>query len=271
MISVYSRATAAIVLGACSTLPAAAQTSPTGTYLIQRVFKAGDIDRYKMKMDITIKSPQAGGADQVIKMNMLMKETVKSVSDAGLVTVIDEYPKAEVGFNGQTMDIAEQVPKITITKDASGHITAKADGSNENANKQFEQIAKSMFVQQANSMPKKPVKVGDSWTPDTTAASETVGQKITATLKLDALEMIGQIKVLKLVGITDTSATAAGTPETKVHGESTTYLDAKTFKLVKLTMKGSGIAAGNNMQTAMTVEPATADDEKGAAPQSGPK
>lgn len=262
----HFRTAAVFIISGCSIVPVTAQTSPTDTYLIKRVFKAGDIDRYKMKMDITIKSPEAGGKDQIIKMNMLMKETVKSVSDAGLVTVIDEYPKAEVGFNGQTMDIAEQVPKITITKDASGHITAKADGSNENANKQFEQIAKSMFVQQANSMPKKPVKVGDSWTPDTTAVSETVGQKITATLKLDAMEMIGQVKVLKLVSITDTSATAAGTPETKVHSESTTYLDANTFKLVKMIMKGSGIAAGNNMQTAMTVEPATAEDEKGSAP-----
>jgi len=272
MISICYRVAAAIVLGGYTLLPTAAQTTQTtstDTYTILRIFKASDIERYKMKMDITIKSAQAGGADQVVKMNMLLKETIKSVSDSGAITVIDEYPKAEVGFNGQSMDITEQMPKITLTRDAGGHVTVKSDGGNEQANKQFEQISKSMFMQQANSMPKKPIKVGDSWTPDFASLSEAAGQKITTTLKLDAVEMVGKLKALKLVGVTDTTAT--GATDIKMHSETTTYLDANSFKLIKMTMKGSGVAAGNNMQSTMTIEPATAEDEKSTAAQAGPK
>jgi hypothetical protein len=236
------------------------------TYSIQRVFKAGDVDLYKMK--ITQKA-SLGGQDVDIKMNLEMKETTKSVGDSGQVTVTEEYTKANANIGGQDMDLAQMMPKITLKKDKAGQVEVSTEGGQEPAVGQISSMAKKMMQSQAAQLPTKPVKIGDTWTNDVTGLSEEADAKTKMTMTLEGIETINGIKTLKLKSVSDT--TGGTQSSTKMHAESTMYLDAISGKPVKLTSKADGTVSGSKFSSEMVLERGGPEEAKTARKDSAPK
>src|SRR5579862_7235458 len=91
---------AAVTLPVLAQAPAADVAKADQTYSVQRTYKAGDVDKYRLKVNTKMSGTQTGGADLDIRLNMLMKETTKSVAADGLITVVYEYLKSDAEFNG---------------------------------------------------------------------------------------------------------------------------------------------------------------------------
>ncbi len=262
-----SVALACVALGSHAQQTAA--PTPDKTYTIQRQFKAGDVDYYKMKMTQKINGAISGGQDLEIKLNLVMKETTKAVGDNGQVTVVDEYTKAAASIGGQDQDLLPMMPKLTIKKDQAGQIDVTAEGEQDLVVQQISTLAKTMMQSQAAVIPKNAVKVGDSWTaviPGPTADANTATK---IRIKLDGVEMLGSVSTLRLKTSTDTS----GGPQsdTQMHGEATMYLDVASGKLVKMTTKADGTAKGAKISTELNLEKGEPEDAKPVKKDGAPK
>ena len=260
------------LMGATVAVQVQAQTSTSPqadqTYTLQRTFNAGDVDKYRVKLSYKMSGPQTLGEDQDRRISYLLKETTKSVSADGLVTLLDEYLNAEAQANGKPVD-ATNLPQVTLTRDKTGHMEVSADGGNEVTNPQMSSLAKQLLQAQLGALPTKPVKIGDVWAPDMSALEAETGTKITVSVKLIAVETVGGVKALKLKAVTDTSGGAVA--DTKMHGESTIEVDAKSGKPVKISSKSSGTAGGNKVSAELSLDLAGPGDEKTAPKEGAPK
>jgi len=245
--------------------------SPDQTYSLKRVYKAGDVDFYRIKVDQTVNGAVTNNQDYVVKMDITMKETTKSVGSEGQVTAIDEYTRADATIGGQDMDLKamDLMPKLTVSKDKEGKISVTADGGKEPLVQQISTMAKAMMQSQSASLPTKPVKVGDSWTAEIagTTAEDDTSTKLT--IKLDGIEVIDGVKALRLKTITD----SVGGPQadTKIHGEGTMYVDAVNGKTLRMTSKASGTAKGSKITSEVVFEKTKAEIDKPAKKGTGPK
>lgn len=266
---------APVVLTLGVVVPASGQTSPTAqpdqTYTLQRIYKQGDIDKYRLTVSTKMSGAQTGGPDFDIHMTMVLKETTVSVASDGLVTITDEYPKADGEFNGTPLDMTQMMPKVTLKRDKKGNVEVTTDGPNEQINTQISGMAKQLMQSSSATLPTKPVKIGDSWTVDSSAVSTAVdaGAKSTTTVKLASIEMVNGTKTLKLDIVTDSEG--GKDPNAKMHVEGSVYIDAKSGKPIKMTSKGSGVAAGNKISVDMKMEQGGVEETKAPVKDTGPK
>jgi hypothetical protein len=263
---------AVLACAVVSVLSSAQQTAVPNadqTYTLQRVFKAGDVDRYRITVNQKANGPQSDNKDYQIKMVLVIKETTKTVGDSGEVTAVEEYTKADGTFGGQDMDMMQMMPKLTVTKDKAGKIDVTAEGGQEPLVQKMSDMAKSMMQSQAAMIPAKPVKVGDTWNvelPGVTPGEDTMTK---FTVKLDGIEVVDGAKTLRLKTITDT--TGGPQSDTKMHGEGTMYVDAASGKLIKMASKVDGTAKGSKINSEVTFEKAGPEDLKPKKKAAAPK
>ena len=244
--------------------PAAAQTPKPAddtTYTLKRTYKAGDVDRYKLDYHMSLNIPQLGGDTEII-MQMVMKETTKEVKTDGTVVTEDLYEQGTVNLGGMEVDLTAQLPKLTITR-SKMKLDVKAEGGNEMLTDQMVEMVKAMYQQQDAVYPTKPVKIGDSWkvemntpTPD----GKTV--KTTGNATLVDTEMLNGQKTLKIKYVIEA---AEGQSDTKMHGETTSNVDIKSGKQLKVVSKTDGEAMGSKVSAKMTMTLMTGDDKKSGA------
>lgn len=247
------------------------QTDPSKadtTYSVQRVYKAGDVDRYKISLRLVSNGPQTDGKDFVMSVNMLMKETIKAITPEGTVTTVDEFEQANSDINNQHFDMTTLMPKVTQSRDKAGHTDVKTEGGNPQVTPQGVKMAQTTSGFQAVFLPAKPVKVGDTWTADGSSLAADPTAKAIFTVKLESVETLNGVTILHLKAVAD--ITGGKIPDAKMRDEVTLLVDAKTGKSIKMLSKTDGTAGGGKITAEMTINSAEASDKPETTPKTDP-
>jgi hypothetical protein len=246
--------------------PILAQDTPdTTTYTItKRLYKAKDLDRYKIAVTTSMDNPMGGQLE--IKVSMLIKETVQEVKEDGSLTLIHEFEQAAANIMGMDQDITSFMPKVTQTRDKNGKIDVKVEGGNEQAAGQVAEMIKGMARAQTAFYPDKPVKIGDSYK---VSYKGSIGPGQEADIKGDAkvvaVETISGIKTLK-IKITSTSASSDANGAAASKSEGTCNLDIKTGKIVRMASKIDGTANGGKTSTEINYRLVLPEEKEVKAP-----
>ena len=227
--------------------PAATQADADKTYTLRRVYKKGDVTRHNMKMTMIMHNPQ-GGDDINIVMDFAIKELVSRADADGSNSVTTEYEKAAVSVLGTEQDLLSSMPKVTVSHDKDGKATTKLEGGSPQSSQAFVGMG-DMVKMGENAYPKKPVKIGETWEVETKAPGQNGAEETTvkASVKLVSIDLLDGVKVFRLETKTDAEGAAT------MHSTATTLIEVETGKLVKVTLKGDGEAAGQPMKMDMTM------------------
>lgn len=214
-----------------------AQQSPAAdtTYSLQRIYKAGDTDRYQMAANLAVDGPQS------MKGSMLVvyKETIKSVKPDGTAVVVNTFEKGMATRDEQKQDLTSELTggTVTSTRDKLGRVSdTKAEGfkgrlaeNNIGGQQMFTRVLPALYSP-------KPVKAGDTWKVDIDLDNEMFpGMRAVGNSTLVGSEKVGDIQTLKVKTLADATKEAI-----KLHLEAITNLDAETGKIVRLTVTSNG-------------------------------
>ncbi len=250
-----------LFVGTVGTNAAHAQEKPTElvqqaepdskTYLIKRVYKKGEVNRYKYSMNMTMTPPGSTDAIQIV-MKMTAKVTVKSADADGSYSVIQQFESMVMNMLGMDRDMTSSLPVTTTTRDKDGKITTKSEGGDPQAVQQFASM-RSYTELAEKAIPKKPVKIGEEWeihsklpAPDGSGEVEVV-----STSKLVGKEILDGVKALKISTKVKTSGIADSTQESVI------FIEEATGKPLKMTMDSDIEAHGVPMKMKMTMKIAT--------------
>lgn len=255
----------AAMLGGTSPARAGRQEAKDDTaYAIKRVYKVGDADRYKIALKMNM---DVGATPVELTETMVMRETTKEATDDGAHTVVVDFLSASVTANGMDMDVAAMMPKITMATSKDGKTDVKADGGNEQMMAQMGDQLKQFTNSATVFMPKKAVKVGESWEVDVADFAPQV-KNIKGKATLVSIETIKGLKVGKIRSVMDMS----GDMGMAMHTQGTTYFVLATGKALSFTAQSDGDVAGGKMHMDMTMKMLDGDgktDEKAPAKTDG--
>lgn len=247
-----------LFIGTVATNSVHAQDKPTAvvqqadadskTYLIKRIYKEGEVNRYKYSLNMTMTPPGSTEAIQIV-MKMTAKETVKSADADGSYSVTQQFESMVMNMLGMDRDMTSSLPVTTTTRDKDGKITTKSEGGDPQAAQQLATMGDFSEISE-KSIPKKPVKIGEEWVihfkhplPNNSGDLE-----VTSTSKLVGVEILEGVKALKL----STKATFSGAADSTL--EIIMFLEEKTGKPLKYIMDSDLEAQGIPMKMKMTMK-----------------
>lgn len=146
------------------TTPAVAfLTTPTASpavrrddaYALKTVYKAGDVEKYKIVLKISADTPMG---PQSGTLRTEITETVNKVADDGVVTLALSFTTVEIEFSGQKQNLPLG-STVVNTYDKNGKFlkqeqkdTAQGPGA---------QIAQLLSLTRLSTLPEKPLKIGE--------------------------------------------------------------------------------------------------------------
>ena len=218
------------------------------TYLLKRVFKKGEINRYKFSMNMTMTPPGSTDAIQIV-MKATSKETVKSAEADGAYSVTTQFESMVMNIQGMERDMTSSLPITTKKRDKDGKITTKSEGGDPQSAQQFASMgAYSELAEKA--FPSKAVKIGEEWethsklpSPDGSGEVEVI-----STSKLVGKEILDGVKALKISTKVKTSGIADSTQESVI------FIEEVTGKPLKMTLDSDIEAQGIPMKIKMTMK-----------------
>ena len=228
-------------------------------YTIKRVYKAGDVDRYRIGVKIIMES-----AENPLHMveTMVMKETIKEASEDGAAVVASEFEHATMNLNGMEMEISAMMPKIIMLRDKDGKTEVKTEGGNADAMGDMKDQIKEMTNFSAVYLPPKQTKVGDSWEVNATGLGPPDAHaKGKGTLV--SVETVKGMKVGKIKVITE----RVDEMNNQVHGDTLILIDMATGKTLDLISKLAGDSPEGKISMEMTqrmIDPNAKEDGSGA-------
>ncbi len=219
------------------------------SFLLKRVYKAGEVDRYLMEMTSQMPSPQGGNSNMQMKTHMVMSSNTKSVDQNGDATIEISFSDFTVSVNGNEMNPpAGMLPVVTVKVNPYGHVLSqKIEGGNPMMQSQQFQNNQSM------EFPHHAIKIGDSWKINYT--DPTKKTTVVGTITLVGQDEQQGINTLKLKTIADVTTEAMSQP-IKMHIDGTAYVDPSNGKLIKAVndMTGMpGMPSGARMVMTMTL------------------
>jgi len=223
------------------------------TYSIKRVYKAGQTDRYRISLKMNMDLP---GTPLDIVETMFMKETTREAKDDGSATVAFDFESVAVTANGMDMDMTAMMPKIITTLDKNGKTDVKLEGGSQEVTAQMGDQVKQFTNAAAALVPKKPVKVGDSWDLDA-ANFGAPGQNVKGKATLVSVDTVKGVKIGRIKSVINIT----GAMDLAMHSESITLVDFTTGKALSLTSKSDGDIAGGKMSMEMTMKMLGPDDK----------
>lgn len=227
-------------------------------YTIKRVYKAGQADRYKITMKMNMDIP---GTPLDLVETMFMKETTREAKADGSSIVAFDFESVQVTANGMDMDMTAMMPRIITTLDKNGKSEVKIEGGSEEVTSHMGDQVKQMTNSAAALVPKKPVKVGDTW--DLNADDfGAPGQNVKGKATFVSVETVKGVKVGKIKSVIEIT----GAMDLKMHAESTTLIDLATGKALSLTTKTEGDIASGKMSMEMSMKVLGADDKETGKP-----
>lgn len=218
----------------------------TTAYTIKRVYKAGEVDRYKLTMKMTGDGLE-GPLD--ITSTLITKETTKEADDDGSYTVLFEIEKMTNTAEGMDMDVTDMLPKITMKRDKNGKKSVKTEGGAEDFTAGQDEEIKQFTEFSAAFLPGKPVKIGQSWEVDASAfgdAKKTKKGKAT----LVSVETVKGVKLGKIRSEGD----EIDEENRKMHSDIVLLIDMATGKTVSFTATGEGDALEGKVRMVMTMK-----------------
>ena len=186
------------------------------TYLLKRIYKKGEVNRYKYSMNMTMTPPGSTDAIQ-IAMKMTAKESVKSVEADGSYSITTQFESMVMNVLGMERDLTSSLPITTKTRDKDGKITTKSEGGDPQAAQHFASMGGySELAEKA--FPSKAVKIGEEWeTHSKLPAPDGSGEvEVVSTSKLVGVEILDGVKALKISTKVKTSGLADSIQESVI-------------------------------------------------------
>lgn len=223
---------AALTLAPVSAL-ARQDAAATEEFTLQRVFKKGDIDRYRLALSARINNEQTGNMEVEVVFALRMKETTKEVKEDGSGVLYREFEQgyARIG-EAFEQDLTASLPKVTQTIDKTGRVVAtKTEGGAgdfASGGPQAFSLAQTAFY------PPKPVKVGDKWKidqGDVKAKEAERRVRFVGEATVVGKETVKGIETLKIKSVAEITPDKASD---KMTLDGTSNMDPKTGKIVKI-------------------------------------
>jgi hypothetical protein len=184
--------------------------------LIKRVYKEGDVAKYRIKAELEIAGTNA-------TFTGLTVEKVLKVNADGTYEVESSQSEAKAVFGGQEMDIPDQGASVTVYKPTGDVVELR--GPNVNADGYRMSNLNNFFP------PAGEVKVGDTWTKEIKGDTKTGATDATAKFKYVADEKVGARDTIKI------EANFAEKAAEGAKSDYTIWLDKTDFSMVKTTGK----------------------------------
>lgn len=222
-------------LGMGDTLPlSSVHAAPQGQkeatpYTLQRVYKEGEIDRYKIEFKIGLESA-ANPMEAVL--NLLDKETTKTATPDGVSKVVAEFESATMQAEGMEEDLTAHLPKVTTTRLKNGKTETKTEGGDPNPDDDMGEMILVFLRWNTLFLPPKPVKIGESWEVNA-APFGTKDGKALGKATLVSVEPIQGIEVAKIKAVAD----MVDEQKQKVHITSVLLVERATGKVLDLLYK----------------------------------
>jgi hypothetical protein len=254
-------------------MPAATQTADKaektdGKETIKRTFKLGTIEYYHLRIGTKMSGPQTGNENVETTLDLTYRETVKSVSEAGQVTLLQEFVKATGTSEGSTQDLLEQLPKLVVKRDTSGRVDMIADGGTSAYGPVIMNTMKQIMHGQAALYPKGAVKTGDSWHPASLLLITDSGSVVKETIKLEGIDTTKD-KAYKLKVSAEVSS---GPPQdSKMKSEASATVSSADGKVLKLSSEADGNALGGTLHMVVLLENVPEPAPTPAKPAEAPK
>jgi predicted RNA-binding protein with TRAM domain len=232
---------------------ASRSAAPEDTVTVnKRVFKVGEVSRYKLDVKATIDGKEAA------TVSLKFKVTTKSAKPNGEFTIVNQIESATSVSDGKEQDISAFMPTVTVSRDKSGKLSNKSEGGNPQAAEQIASLLQALATINEAYIPKDPVKVGDKWKilintpgPGGSGATKAEGEATFA----DTETVLGT-KSVKLKVVTDI---VTENSEDKTHSVSTMNIDPVSGKLLKVSAKADGTSMGMKMVRELELTPLPAD------------
>jgi hypothetical protein len=233
----------AVMLGAISCIALAA---PGDVYVLKRVFKAGEVDKYKTV--ITLVSPDKAFTDGPLKLDItiIARETVKEVKKDGSAVVELRVESATVKTGDKEGPFPGGIPEpVVTTYDKSGNVVnGKGKKSDEGG-----LALKLVSMTRPDILNDKSLKIGEEWKFDTSKSADAKSQPFTK----GALTLVGPEKsgadvpvdTMKVKIITDMVNMDAVVPEGEsrpvTHLDGSALIETETGKILMITGKITGL------------------------------
>jgi predicted RNA-binding protein with TRAM domain len=220
--------------------------------LSKRVFKAGEVSRYKLDVKANIDGKDAA------TVSLTFKVTTRSVKPNGEFTLVNQIETATSTMDGKEQDISAFMPTVTVSRDKAGKVSSKSEGGNPQAAEQIASLLQALATIHDAYIPKDPVKLGDKWkvsinTPGTDGSGAT---KAEGEATFADTEVLMGVKSIKLKVITDI---VTENSDDKTHSVSTLNIDPASGKLLKVSAKADGTSMGMKMIRQLELFPLPAD------------
>lgn len=225
-------------------------------YNIKRVYKAGDTDRYRLNVKVNM---DVAGTPIDMVEKFVMRETTREANDDGSYKVDVDFLSASLTANGMDLDLASMLPKVSTSVDKDGKADVKTEGGDEQFIAQMGDQIKQFTNAAKGFLPKKPVKVGDSWE---VAASDfgAPGQSVKGKSTLVSIETIKGMKVGKIRSNMDVT----GIMNSVVHTVTTSFIELATGKGISVESKTEGELLGGKMTMELTMKSLSPDEKDDA-------
>lgn len=221
------------------------------TYALNRSYKAGDVDRYRLVTSGTFNSAETGGKNIDVLLSILMKETTKEVKPDGTALLLYDIEQAYAKTGDEERDMTSFLPgHLVQTRDKQGRILSdKVEGTDSQSNtgagpEMFPLMAMTFY-------PPKPVKVGETWKINIESPSPQMkGVKSVGSGTLIGPETLNGTQTIKVKAVTDIiGSTAANGAQgsIKLHYEGVANIDPTNGKMIHMsgTTNGNAPALGN--------------------------
>jgi hypothetical protein len=238
--------TGAVLLAAHPAASMRWQAPDTNVYTLNRTYKSGDVDRYRLVTSGTFNGAETGGKNIDVLLSILMKETTKEVKPDGTALLLYDIEQAYAKTGDEERDMTAFLPgHLVQTRDKQGRILSdKVEGAGGQAGtgagpEMFPLMAMAFY-------PPKPVKIGETWKINIESPSPQMkGVKSVGSGTLVGPETLDGVKTLKVKAVTDIigSTEAANTTQgsIKLHYEGVGNIDPTNGKLIHM----SGTTNGN--------------------------
>jgi len=116
------------VSSACALAKQVAHKDATdaASYLIKRVYKAGEADRYQVTTRINVVQPNGEPVELVWKL--LFKEKIRETNKDGSSTSLSEFESGSLEASGMAIDLTGLLPSMTTVRAKNGAADVRMDG-----------------------------------------------------------------------------------------------------------------------------------------------
>ncbi len=232
---------------------AAAGKKDSKTYVLKRIYKKGELNRFKYHVNMTVTNP-GDKAPYLMDITLISKEFAKNARKDGSYTVLTSYDSVIATIDGKRTDLTAAMPITTLIKNKHGLTDAKFVGGEKGVADQIKSLANVADILE-NVYCKDPVKIGEVWVRVVKVpAPRDLGEsEAETTTKLIGTEKFRGLNAFKLSMKVKSTGFVNSTVQT------TLFVEAGSGRLISVTSDSMGEVQGGLVKLKMTLELLTGD------------